>query len=245
MDGIGIGIGVAFAAGVLSFLSPCVLPLVPSYVCFVTGLGLEQLEAGGRDVRRVAFLHALLFVAGFSAIFMGLGVSATFLGQLLREHQVWIARVGGAVVVLFGLHLLGVTPLRFLQRERRVHFQDKPLGYGGSFAVGLAFGAGWTPCIGPILGGILTYAGTRQHVAEGLQLLGFYSLGLAVPFLVAAVAVSGFLATFQRMRHWIPWVERASGALLVLVGLLLLSGQFTALAAWGARLTPDFILERI
>lgn len=245
MDGIGIGIGVAFAAGVLSFLSPCVLPLVPSYVSFVTGMGLEELEAGSARVRRVAFLHSLLFVAGFSAIFLGLGASATFLGQLLREHQVWISRVGGVLVILFGLHLLGLTPMRFLQRERRIHLQNRPLGYAGSFVVGIAFGAGWTPCIGPILGGILTYAGTRQNVAEGLQLLGFYSLGLAIPFLVAAVALSWFLATFRRMRRFVPWVERAAGALLILVGILLLSGHFTALAGWAARFTPDFILERI
>lgn len=245
MEPLGISIAVAFAAGVLSFLSPCVLPLVPSYVSFVTGMGMEELETGGTEVRRVALVHSLLFVAGFSAIFMGLGASATFLGQLLREHQIWIARIGGGLVILFGLHLLGLTPLRFLQRERRIHLQDKPLGYAGSFAVGLTFGAGWTPCIGPILGGILTYAGTRQNVAEGLQLLGVYSLGLALPFLIAAVGLSWFLATFQRMRRYIPWVERASGVLLVLVGFLLLSGQFTALAAWGARFTPDFILERI
>lgn len=245
MDAAGIGIFVAFTAGVLSFLSPCVLPLVPSYLSFVTGMGMEELETGGTEVKRVALLHSLLFVAGFSVVFIGLGASATLLGQLLRDGQVWITRIGGALVILFGLHLLGITPLRFLQRERRVHLQDRPLGFLGAFAVGVTFGAGWTPCIGPILGGILTWAGTRERVAEGIGLLAVYSLGLAVPFLLSTVALSRFLDTFRRFRRYIPWVERASGALLVLVGILLLSGQFTVLAAWGARFTPEFILERI
>lgn len=245
MDSFGISAAVAFGAGLLSFLSPCVLPLVPSYVSFVTGMGMEELEAGGARVQRTVLLHSLLFVAGFSLVFISFGASATLVGQLFRQHQLWITRVGGGLVVLFGLHLLGITPLRFLARERRLHFQRKPLGYLGSLLVGITFGAGWTPCIGPILGGILTLAVTREQVAEGIQLLGIYSAGLAVPFLVSAVALSWFLAAFQRMRRLIPWVERASGGLLVLVGVLLLTGQFTALAAWAARLTPDFILERI
>lgn len=245
MDATGIGIFVAFTAGVLSFLSPCVLPLVPSYLSFVSGMGVEELETGDGRVRRVALLHSLLFVTGFSLVFVGLGASATLLGQLLREGQVWITRVGGVLVVLFGLHLLGITPMRFLQRERRVHLRDRPVGFLGALAVGITFGAGWTPCIGPILGGILTYAGTRQRVAEGIGLLGVYSLGLAVPFLLSTLALSRFLDTFRRFRRYIPWVERASGVLLVLVGVLLLSGQFTVLAAWAARFTPEFILERI
>lgn len=240
-----IGLAVAFAAGVLSFLSPCVLPLVPSYVSFVAGVGVEELEAGGREVQRTAFLHSLVFVLGFSAVFMGLGASASFLGQLLAEHRVWITRIGGVVVVLFGLHLLGLTPFRFLRREHRVHLQRKPLGYAGTFAVGVAFGAGWAPCIGPVLGGILTYAATREGLSQGVQLLGVYSAGLAVPFLLASLALSRFLSASRRFRRWLPWVERASGALLVVVGLLLLSGQFTVLASWGAQYTPDFILENI
>lgn len=245
MESQGIGFAVAFAAGMLSFLSPCVLPLVPSYVSFVTGMGLEELESGGGDVRRTALVHSLLFVGGFTVIFLILGASASALGSFLRDYQQWIARIGGLIVVLFGLHLLGWLPLRFLSRERRVHFQDRPLGYAGSFVVGLAFGAGWTPCIGPILGGILTFAATSQGLAEGVQLLGFYSAGLAIPFLLSAVALSWFLASFQKFRRFIPWVERISGVLLLAVGLLLLSGQFTVLAAWGASVTPDFIMERI
>ena len=245
MESLGIGLTAAFAAGVLSFLSPCVLPLVPSYLSFVTGLGIEDLEGGEARLRRSALVHSLLFVAGFSAIFMALGASATYLSQLLREYQVWIARIGGLVVILFGLHLLGVTPLRWLQRERRLHLQNRPLGYAGSFVVGMTFGAGWTPCIGPILGGILTFAATRQTVGEGVRLLAFYSAGLAVPFILSAAALTWFLATFRRIRRHLVWVERVSGGLLVMVGLLLLSGQFTLLASWAASLTPDFILERI
>lgn len=245
MDGAGIGLAVAFAAGILSFLSPCVLPLVPSYVSFVAGVGLEELEEGESAVRRTAFLHAVLFVLGFSAVFMSLGASASFLGQLLAEHREWITRVGGVVVVFFGLHLLGVTPLRFLNRERRVHLQEKPLGYAGTFLVGVTFGAGWTPCIGPILGGIMTMAATRDRLVEGVQLLGVYSAGLALPFLLSALALTWFLAAFRRYHRYVRWAERASGALLVLVGVLLLSGQFTALASWAAGLTPEWILERI
>lgn len=245
MNELEIGIAVAFAAGVLSFLSPCVLPLVPSYLSFVSGVGLEDLEQGGTDVRRTAFLHSLFFVFGFSLVFLALGASATLVGRLLREYQVWIARVGGFVIVLFGLYLLGLRPGMFLQRERRVHLRDKPLGYLGSTLVGITFGAGWSPCIGPILGGILTFAATRQTMGEGLVLLGFYSAGLAVPFLVSSLALSWFLTTFDRFKKWIPWVERISGLLLVAVGLLLMSGRFTALAAWMTRFTPEFILERI
>lgn len=239
------GIAVAFLAGLLSFLSPCVLPLVPSYVSFVTGVGLEELEDGEMAVRRTALVHSLLFVLGFSIMFMMLGVSFTALGRLLFENQIWIARIGGVIVMLFGLHLLGVTPFRFLNRERRVHLQNKPLGYLGTVLVGITFAAGWTPCIGPILGGILTYAGTRQDVLDGLRLLGAYSLGLAVPFVLAAVALSRFLGAYRKFRRYIPWVERISGAMLVLVGALLVSGKFTALAGWAARLTPQFLLERI
>ncbi|MDT8436487.1 MAG: cytochrome c biogenesis protein CcdA [Gemmatimonadota bacterium] len=245
MNGIEIGVAVAFAAGVLSFLSPCVLPLVPSYLSFVSGMGVEDLREGTGRARRIAFRHSLFFVLGFSLVFLALGASATLLGRLLREYQVWIARVGGAVIVLLGLYLLGLRPGGLLQRERRIHLRDKPLGYLGSVLVGITFGAGWSPCIGPILGGILTFAATRQTMTEGLVLLGVYSAGLAVPFLASSLAMSSFLGAFARFRRWIPLVEKASGALLVAVGLLLASGRFTAMAAWLTRFTPEFILERI
>jgi cytochrome c-type biogenesis protein len=236
-----VGILVAFGAGVLSFLSPCVLPLVPSYVSFITGLSLEELE----HRRRTALLHAALFVSGFTLIFLGLGAGATQLGRFLNQQQVWLERAGGLLIVAFGLYLLGAFQWGVFARERRVHLQDKPVGYLGSVLVGVAFGAGWTPCIGPILGSILMYTGARASLGEGMLLLGAYSLGLAVPFLLAAVAVERFLGWFQRFRRFIPLTMKLSGAVLVLVGVLLLTGYFTLLAAWLQGLTPDFLQERL
>ena len=245
MTELDIGLFVAFGAGVLSFLSPCVLPLVPSYLSFVSGVGIDDLSAGGTAARGAVFTHSLFFVLGFTLVFMALGASATLFGQLFRENQLLVARIGGIVILLFGLYLLGVRPGKLLMRERRIHLKDRPLGYLGSTLVGVTFGAGWSPCIGPILGGILTFAATRQTLGDGLVLLGFYSLGLAVPFLVSSLALGWFFSAFERFRRYLPWVERLSGALLVLVGILLITGRFTALAAWATQFTPDWVLERI
>jgi cytochrome c-type biogenesis protein len=238
---VGLGLAVAFVAGLLSFLSPCVLPLVPSYVGFLTGMTLPEMT--GR--RRVALLHALLFVAGFSLVFVLLGASATALGGVLKYYQAWIARAGGVLVILFGLVCLGVVKAGFLDQDRRLQLQHKPVGYLGSALVGVAFGAGWTPCIGPVLGAILSLAATSDSVSRGMLLLGVYSAGLAVPFLLAAVAVESFLEWFQRFRRFLPWVMRVSGGLLILVGLLMVTGQFTRLAGWLQALTPAFLRERI
>ncbi len=238
---VGLGLAVAFVAGLLSFLSPCVLPLVPSYVGFLTGMTLPEMT--GR--RRVALLHALLFVAGFSLVFVLLGASATALGGALKYYRAWIARVGGVLVILFGLVCLGVVKAGFLDQDRRLQLQRKPVGYLGSALVGVAFGAGWTPCIGPVLGAILSLAATSDSVSRGMLLLGVYSAGLAVPFLLAAVAVESFLEWFQRFRRFLPWVMRVSGVLLILVGLLMATGQFTRLAGWLQALTPEFLRERI
>ena len=237
----GLGLFVAFLAGLLSFLSPCVLPLVPSYIGFLTGMTLPEMT--GR--RRVALLHAVLFVAGFSLIFILLGASATALGGALKYYQVWIARVGGVLVILFGLVCLGAVKAGFLEQERRLQMQHKPVGYLGSVLVGMAFGAGWTPCIGPVLGAILSLAATRDSVPRGMLLLGVYSAGLAVPFLLAAVAVESFLEWFQRFRRYLPWVMRVSGVLLIFVGILMATGQFTRLAGWLQGLTPAFLRDRI
>ena len=236
-----LSFAVAFLAGVLSFLSPCVLPLVPSYLGFVTGLTVDEMT--GR--RRLAMVHAALFVAGFSLVFIALGASATALGRVLNYYQEWVARIGGVLIILFGLYLLGVLRPGVLQRERRVHLERKPLGYLGTVLVGIAFGAGWTPCIGPILGGILTLAATEADMQRGMLLLGVYSAGLAVPFLATAYAVESFFDWFARFRKYMVWVERASGVLLLVVGVLMITGQFTRLAGWLQALTPEFLREKL
>ena len=231
----------AFVAGLLSFLSPCVLPLIPSYVGFLTGLTLEELE-----VRRgTAVAHALWFVAGFSLIFIALGATASALGVLLLRSQVWIGRIGGVVVILFGLYLLGVLRPALLMRERKVQLARKPLGYLGSAFVGITFGAAWTPCIGPILGAILTLAAAQASVGRGAALLTAYSAGLALPFVVTALALDRFLAWFQRFRPYLVWVERTAGTLLILLGLLLVTDRFTLLAGWLQGLTPEFLKSRL
>ncbi|HEX2610992.1 MAG TPA: cytochrome c biogenesis protein CcdA [Gemmatimonadales bacterium] len=235
------GIVVAFVAGVLSFLSPCVLPLVPSYIGFLTGMTLP--EIGTR--RRAALLHALLFVLGFSLVFILLGATATALGRALGYYQVWLQRAGGVLIILFGLLCLGVLSARPLLSEHRMQLEQKPLGYLGSAVVGMAFAAGWTPCIGPVLGGILGLAATSTDVTRGMLLLAVYSAGLALPFLLAAIAVESFLGWVQRFRRVLPWVMRLSGLLLILVGGLLVTGQFTRLAGWLQGLTPDILREQL
>ena len=238
-----VGLLVALTAGVLSFLSPCVLPLVPSYLSFVTGMSLEDLQKGVD--RKATLIHSLLFVAGFSIIFVTLGASASFLGAYLRYYEVWIARIGGAVIIVLGLHLTGVFRIAPMLRERRVHLNDRPAGYIGTIGVGAAFGAGWTPCIGPVLGAILTLAGTQDTVWAGVSLLSIYSLGLAIPFLVSALALDWFLGAFSRFRRFLPVVEKVSGVILILLGLLLVTGSFTFLSTYLIRFTPEWIYSRI
>jgi len=238
-----VGITIAFGAGVLSFLSPCVLPLVPSYLSFVTGMSLEDLQKGVD--RRATLVHSLLFVAGFTGIFLLLGASASFLGQFFKVYEVWIARVGGLIIMILGLHLAGALRLTPLMRERRVYLHDKPTGYLGTVGVGAAFGAGWTPCIGPVLGAILTFAASQEHFWSGVGLLFVYSLGLAVPFLLSALALDAFLRAFARFRRFLPVIQVAAGVLLVILGLLLMTGTFSALSGYLTRFTPSFILERI
>ncbi len=230
-----VGFAVAFGAGLASFLSPCVLPLIPSYVTFITGMTLDDVPRA----RRVALVHALLFVLGFSLIFLALGASATLLGRLLVVYRVWISRVGGLLVLAFGLYLLGLFKLDAFARERRIHITDKPLGYLGTVLVGIAFGAGWTPCIGPILGSILTYAATQGEVSRGVQLLGAYSLGLAIPFILAAVAIERFFVAFDAIKRHLVWVTRVSGALLVVVALLMITDYMSVLTGMLRGWTPE------
>lgn len=241
MDG-SVTFAVAFLAGLLSFLSPCVLPLVPSYLGFVTGMSLDDLRAGAD--RKAILIPALVFVAGFSLVFLFMGLAATFLGQLFQLYRDWIARLGGALIIVFGLHLLGVFRIAPFMRERRLQLQSKP-GLIGAGIAGFVFGAGWTPCIGPVLGTVLTLASVRANTGTALFLLGFYSLGLAVPFILAALMTGTFLNTSKRVRFALPLIEKISGGLLLLVGILLVSGSFTRMAAFFARYTPAFLLERI
>jgi cytochrome c-type biogenesis protein len=236
-----IGVLIAFSAGLLSFLSPCVLPLIPSYVTFITGLSLDDVQ----HARKAALVHGMLFVLGFSLIFLAMGAGATMLGQSLLRHRDWISRVGGVVIIVFGLYLLGVLNIGFMSRERRFHVADKPVGYFGTLFVGIAFGAGWTPCLGPILGSILVYTGSQADLGKGMWLLSAYSLGLAVPFLLSAVAIERFTTFFQRMRRQMVWVSRISGVVMIGIGVLLVTNYFTVLAAWLTTLTPEFLLERI
>jgi cytochrome c-type biogenesis protein len=236
-----IGLALAFSAGLLSFLSPCVLPLIPSYLTFVTGVGFDDLT----HARRSALVHALLFVAGFTLIFIALGASATVLGRLLLHYRLWITRFGGALVIVFGLYLLGVIRVAAFDRERRVHLANKPMGYLGTVLVGIAFGAGWTPCLGPILGAILTYTAAQADLSRGLPLLLAYSMGLALPFLLAAVAVERFLETVARIRPYLARVSQVSGALLIIVGVLMMFDYFTVLATYLQALTPASLRNRL
>ncbi len=236
-----LGLFIAFTAGLLSFLSPCILPLVPSYVSFITGLSLDDAERS----RRTALVHSLLFVAGFTLIFLAMGATATVIGRVFKAYSVWITRGGGVLVIVFGLYLLGVLRIGAFGQERRFHVADKPLGYLGTVLVGIAFGAGWTPCLGPILGGILTYTASAADFSRGLPLLLAYSLGLAVPFVLAAVALGRFFAVFQRLRPHLGTVNKVAGAMLIVVGILMLSGQFTIIATKLIGITPDWLLQRL
>lgn len=240
MDG-SLGITISFTAGLLSFLSPCVLPLIPSYISFITGLSIDDVQRS----RRVTLTHSLLFIAGFTTIFLALGATATVLGQILVRQRDWVGRIGGVLVIVLGLYLLGVFNIGAFSREKRVHVATKPLGYFGTFLVGMAFAAGWTPCIGPILGGVLTYTASSADLNRGLVLLFAYSLGLAVPFLLASLMIDRFMTLFQRYRGALLWISRASGVMLVLVGILMITGTMTVLSAWLQGFTPDALRSRL
>ena len=245
---VDVSFALAFVAGLVSFLSPCVLPVVPGYVTFVSGVTLEELREGDRaGARRKAALHAVAFGVGFGLVFMSLGAAATAAGATLTRALPWVTRAGGVVVIAFALWLLGplrrVPALRALGRERRVHPTTKPAGLLGSAAVGVAFGAGWSPCIGPVLASILLYAGLESTMLEGTLLLATYGLGLAVPFVGSALAFNWFLAGMDRVRRWLPWVERLAGVLLLVLGVLMVTGHFIALNAFLADMGQLINLE--
>jgi cytochrome c-type biogenesis protein len=285
---------IAFGAGILSFLSPCILPLIPSFVAFVTGMSIEELTGKNNDknkrregkngiksgsgekdhksagranvyssesssissdstglaeaseqsssspissssypqisMKHTALIRGLLFIAGFSIVFVALGASITAIGSLFFDYSRWIEIIGGILLVGFGLHLLGILRIPGSEREWKFHFSKRPIaGHVGSLVIGMGFGAGWTPCIGPILASILAIAASSASLTTGVTLLAVYSAGLAVPFIISTMAVEKFITAFKQIRKWLPWVNRTSAALLIIVGLMLLTGFLTTL----------------
>src|SRR2546422_659978 len=246
MIGQSLGMAVAFSAGLFSFVSPCVLPLFPSYLSFITGMSVSDLTADlSPAVRRRVLLHAVAFVLGFSVVFVGLGASFSAAGQFLLDYRDLIRRIGGVLIVIFGLYIAGWLKVGVLGRTAQLQIREKPAGYLGSLPVGITFAIGWTPCVGPILGAILSLAGTAETVQRGVGLLVAYSAGLGLPFLISAAALGPFLAFFKRYRPFIPVVERAAGVVLVVVGVLVFTNYYVVLNAWAISLTPDWLLKRL
>lgn len=248
MPGAELNILLAVAAGLLSFLSPCVLPLLPSYLSFIAGLSFEELQGtvANPRTRRAILANSLLFVLGFSIVFIALGAGATLVGQALFQHQILIRRIGGGFVVLMGLYVAGWLRIPFLMREWRAELSSRPAGRLGAVLTGITFAAGWTPCIGPILGSILTLASVTQTAGTGILMLAAYSLGLAIPFLLSSLMIDRFLVFFDRFKRFLPVVTRVSGIILMVVGLLLLTDYFAVLSRLAFSLTPDwlFAIER-
>ncbi len=242
-----VSLWIAFGAGVLSFLSPCTLPLIPSYLSFITGLSYDQLvdqHMTGAYRKRVV-IHSLLFIAGFSFAFILLGFSFSLVGGLLAEYQSVIKKVGGVLIVFFGLFIIFSFKVPLLMQDHIVRLKNKPAGLIGTCIVGFVFAAGWTPCVGPILGSILLVAGTEREIQRGLILLLVYSAGLALPFFISALAVSQFFSFFSRFKHFIPIVTIGSGILLIIVGILLFTDRLTELNFQLMRLAPEWLQDKL
>jgi cytochrome c-type biogenesis protein len=230
----------AFAAGLVSFASPCVLPLVPSYITFITGVSFDELTTEDKTgrIRRLTILHSLAFILGFSLVFIALGATATAAGKFLREYQEILRQVGGVLIILFGLYLTGLLPIAALSREAKFRMTSKPLGLFGSVLVGITFAAGWTPCIGPILASILLYASTAENSGTGILLLSVYSLGLGVPFFLASLGMNSFLAASKKLRSSLRTIEVVSGVILIAFGLALVFNVFRHFVAFLSRFLP-------
>jgi cytochrome c-type biogenesis protein len=233
-----ISLPLAFLAGVLSFLSPCVLPLIPSYVSFITGISFKDLTVG-TDRKRIHYLtitNSIAFILGFSTVFIALGVSSSAVGSFFFQYMDMIRIIGGVLVIIFGLFIAGILKLDFLMIQKKISLSGKPAGYIGTFVVGMTFAAGWSPCIGPILGTILVYAGSKGSALYGFQLLAAYSLGLALPFFLSALAINVFLSYSPKLAKFMRAIMLISGLLLIIFGILLLTDQIRVLT----RLLPDF-----
>lgn len=222
----------AFVAGLISFLSPCVLPLVPGYVSLISGAGVEELKLHDAQLFRKVMLNSLAFIIGFSIVFIALGAISTEVGQMLRFYKSTLARVAGVVIILFGLHLTGIFKIKALYTDARLHSVQGGSTAWGAFVIGFAFAFGWTPCVGPILAVILGFAAAQDSVMKGIALLGIYSLGLAVPFLLTSLGIGRFLKFYSRFRSHMHALEVASGALLIVLGGLLVLGRFTLLSSY-------------
>src|SRR5215471_3260837 len=222
----------AFAAGLISFLSPCVLPLVPGYISIISGTSLDRLKANDASLLRTVLLNSVMFIAGFSITFIMLGATATWIGQFLLSRHRLLEQLAGLILIVFGIHLMGILKINFLYKDKRFHNVEKPRGLFGALVLGLAFAFGWTPCIGPILAGIMTIASTKETVTEGMFLLAVYSAGLGIPFLLTSLALNQFLAFYGRFKRHFHAVEVVSGALVIAVGLLILTGSLSRLATY-------------
>ena len=233
MDNANISYVVAFAAGFLTFLSPCLLPVIPAFLAYIAGISLADMADPDKkaEARRKTIIHSLLFIAGFSLIFILLGLTATFIGKTLFRYQKAIQIGGGILIILFGLYLMGILKLDFLGKEMKIRFRSEGASYLGSFLIGVTFAAAWTPCAGPILGSILLLAGTKTSVVEGAKLLSVYSLGIALPFFLTALLINTFVAHFNRLKKFISIVNVISGAFLVAVGVLIMTNYLSILAA--------------
>ncbi len=229
----GVSLLAAFAAGLISFLSPCVIPLVPGYISMISGASVDELKTGSdTKVFDKVLLHSLLFILGFSIVFISLGASATWLGQTLLSRMSILYKIAGVLIIIFGLHLTGILKIGLFNREKRFQSAGKPASAGGSLVIGLAFAFGWTPCIGPILATILGVAASRETVWEGIFLLSLYSLGLAVPFLLTSLGINHFLKFYNRFRAHLHQVEVFSGFVLIVLGAMIFTNQFTRLAGY-------------
>jgi cytochrome c-type biogenesis protein len=234
----------AFVAGLLSFISPCVLPLIPGYLSYISGLTLDEMEGTAASTvdrtqaRRRVVVASIFFILGFSAVFISFGAAASAFGSFLLDWRRVIGKVAGAIVILFGLHMMGVLRIGWLYSEKRVQLEKKPTSVFGAFFVGLAFAFGWTPCIGPILGGILAIASVQDTVGQGVRLLAVYSLGLGVPFLLTALAINQFFRAFAKIRKHYHAIEIGSGLLLCAIGVLIFTDRFTIIARWRSPYLP-------